>query len=172
MLIVACGIALWAAADVLWIRRTGSSVTLKDFWPMALLLPVAVGAAATLGAGGHSLAKRVILAAVCAAVIGAASAGMSAVLDRPLLEAQKDYRVARTAGRCAFAGGIAQGGPLSPIAGVSAVRAAVTGQPDVRTGDLIARAAADGVWRVFLFSILAVVGAMITEVALPDPGDE
>jgi hypothetical protein len=93
---------------------------MSDIWLLVLLLPLICGSIITLGAGGASLGKRVIAAAVGAALIG--------VLY----------------------------GVLSPVF----ISIAPIGPDDI---------AINCIWRVFVFTILSVIGMLLTELKLPEP---
>ncbi len=51
--------------DLAYMRHFGELPGLRDIWPLAVLAPLACGAAVTLGCRGATLGKRVITAAVC-----------------------------------------------------------------------------------------------------------
>ncbi|MCK4601727.1 MAG: hypothetical protein KAU28_04635, partial [Phycisphaerae bacterium] len=114
-----------AACHCIW----GALPTLGDIWPLAVLIPLLAGAAVTFWAGGTVLYKRIIQAAICGAVIGAAYPGASSLL------------------RLLFYGG----------AGTAA------------TLQTLKQYAMDMLWPAFLLAIFCAVGAIWTEVKLPEP---
>jgi hypothetical protein len=113
-------VLIFGVADFLWLRKTGQLPHLGDIWWLAILVPVACGAGATLGCGGAALWKRIIAATISGMLIGTLYTVISAILS---------YH------KTSF--GV-------PIAAVWA-------------------------WRTFVFAILAAIGAIITELKLPDP---
>jgi len=113
-----CAIAaagVMGLADRMYLNSAGVLPVLRDIWPLAILVPLACGAAATLGCGGAALGRRAAAAAVAGGLAGALYAVISVILGRD--------------------GGIV----------------------------------ASCVWRVFIFAILAVIGAILTELKLPEP---
>ena len=116
-----------ALADVLCIRTWGAAPTLWNIWPLTVFLPLLIGLAVTLGAGGATLGRRAVLAAACGAIVALASVAISVTLGHFAIAAPSP-------GALAFLGGLAW---------------AV-------------------LWRAFLFTLLAVMGALLTEVALPE----
>jgi hypothetical protein len=107
-------------ADFVYLRSSGALPQLKEIWVLALLVPLLCGTVVTLGAGGATLTKRVLGAAVCGIVLGVLYAVVSAALG--------------------------YGDP----AGIA----------DVVTS---------GVWRAFVFSVFSSIGAILTELKLPEP---
>ena len=105
---------IFGLADYVYLRNFDSLPSLGDIWWLAVLAPLACGAATTLGCGGAALGKRVAAAAACGASTGILYAAVSAM-----------------------------SGYNSSIV-------------------------ASCVWRMFIFAILSVVGAMITEIKLPE----
>ncbi len=102
-------------ADFLYLRHFGELPGLRDIWPLAVLAPLACGAAVTLGCRGAALGKRIITAAVC---------GVSAAV-------------------------------------IYTVASAMLGD---KSGIV-----ASGIWRIFIFAILSAIGAILTELKLPEP---
>ncbi len=81
--IILCAIGgtfVFGLADVLYIRNLGSLPPLREIWFLVVLVPVICGAAVTLGAGGASLAKRVIEGILCGATVGGLSTGIAVAL--------------------------------------------------------------------------------------------
>ncbi len=118
-----CAVAAAAAlgiADAVYLVSAGRLPALKDIWWLAVLVPLACGAAVTLGAGGAALWKRIVASAVCGVMAG--------VL----------YTAASTMAGCDTA---------------------------ITAGHIAANCA----WRVFIFAVLSTIGAIITELKLPDP---
>jgi len=117
-----CAIAaagIFAFADSVYLRNAGELPGLKDIWSLAILLPMACGAAVTLGCGGAVLWRRIVAATVCGA----------------------------------------------GVALLYIVESAAIGHNGITVGD-IAKGCA---WRVFVFAVLSTIGAIITELKLPEP---
>jgi len=114
------GTSIFLLADWGYAERFGALPNMSDIWLLVVLLPLICGSIITLGAGGASLGKRVIAAAVGAALIG--------VLY----------------------------GVLSPVF----ISIAPIGPDDI---------AINCIWRVFVFTILSVIGMLLTELKLPEP---
>jgi hypothetical protein len=106
--------AIMGLADYVYLGKFDTLPSLRDIWPLAVLAPLACGAALTLGCGGAALGKRIVAAAACGVSTGLLYTAVSAM-----------------------------SGQNSSIV-VSCV------------------------WRVFIFTILSVVGAIITEIKLPE----
>jgi hypothetical protein len=121
--IALCAVAapgIFGLADVTFLRSSGALPQLRDIWVLALLVPLFCGAAVTLGAGGAALARRIIGAALCGALVGVLYGAMSLAL------------------------GFGDSPGLFEMAGTC-------------------------IWRGFLFSILSTIGAILTELKLPEP---
>jgi hypothetical protein len=84
-LIAAAAVAVFAAVEGLLTRSWGVTPSLKDIWWLVIGGGAAIGVAVTLGAGGKSLPGRIILSAVTAAAVGAATAGIRSVLAHQAL---------------------------------------------------------------------------------------
>ncbi len=113
-------VLILGAADFLWLRKTGQLPHLGDIWWLAILVPAACGAGATLGCGGAALWRRIVAATISGMLTGTLYTVISAILS---------YH------RTSF------------DASIAAVWA----------------------WRTFVFAMLAAIGAIITELKLPDP---
>ena len=100
-------------------QEIGQAPTLADIWWAILLVPLLWGALATLSAGGATLGKRVIGAALCGATTG----------------------ILFSAATLTLAGWTAT--PIEILAGT--------------------------VWVVFILTVLSPIGAVVTEVSLPEP---
>ncbi|MCJ7728958.1 MAG: hypothetical protein MUO27_03645 [Sedimentisphaerales bacterium] len=118
--LVLLAVLILGAADFLWLRKTGQLPHLGDVWWLAILVPAACGAGATLGCGGAVLWKRIVVATISGMLTGTLYTVISAILS---------YH------KTSFG---------TSIAAVWA-------------------------WRTFVFAILAAIGAIITELKLPDP---
>lgn len=121
-----CAIAaaiVFGAADFAYIRNVGQPPTLKDIWPLAVLVPLICGMVVTLGVAGALLWKRIVAAAACGAAVGVLYTAVSAI--------------------------------LSHSSGIAA-------------GNLAAGCA----WRISVFAILSIIGAIVTELKLPGPEPE
>lgn len=105
---------IFGLVDFAYLRNFGELPSLRDIWWFAMLVPLACGAAATLGCGGAPLWKRIVAAALCGVVVGVLYTAVSAILS--------------------YNGGIV----------------------------------ASCVWRVFIFAILSTIGAIVTELKLPN----
>ena len=127
-LIAAGAIAAFALADVLCIWAWGAAPSLWNIWPLAVFLPLLAGLAVTLGAGGATLGRRVVLAAACGVTVAAASAATNVALGHLAVSAPP-------VGALGFLGGLTKA----------------------------------ALWRAFLFTLLAVVGTLLTEISAPEP---
>ena len=120
--IVLGAVGVLGAADLICSQVWGAVPTLGNIWPLTCLVPLLVGVAAAVWAGGAALSRRLILATVCGAAAGALYAIVHAVIGR-------------------FIGG------ESTLAQFGMVR-----------GTLVLV-----LWRVFIFAIVAVIGAFVAE---------
>jgi len=109
---------LLAAIDQVYLSCGQRLPGLMDIWWLAVLIPLVVGAAITLGAGGMVLGRRIVLAAV-----GGAGMAVFYIL----------IRIATNGGAADF-------------------------------GILL-------LWRVFIFAIFSAIGAIVTELKLPEPSE-
>ena len=96
---------------------------LKTIWGAAIIVPLLMGAIATLGAGGAPLWKRIVGGALSGIAVGLISAAISGL------------------------------GLASEPVGSSAIAIA-------------------GVWRAFVFTIICVLGVLLTEIKMPEPHGE
>ncbi len=115
--------AIFGFADFAYITSLEKLPSLKDIWWIIVVLPVAMGAAVTLGCGGAALGKRIIAAAVC---------GVLAALLYTIVSKILSHSMAVFGGNILISGG----------------------------------------WRIFIFAVLATIGAIATELKLPEPGSE
>ncbi|MBU0699476.1 MAG: hypothetical protein KKE59_08665 [Proteobacteria bacterium] len=69
---------VFGMADFFYLRAYGVLPALKAIWWLALLMPLACGAAVTLGCGGAALWKRLVAAAVCGVLTGALYTALTA----------------------------------------------------------------------------------------------
>jgi hypothetical protein len=111
--------AVLAATHHYYGQEIGQLPTLADIWWAVLLVPLLWGAFATLSAGGATLGKRIIGAALCGATTG----------------------LLFSAATLSLAGWVATPGEI--VAGT--------------------------VWVVFILTVLSPIGAIVTEVSLPEP---
>jgi len=81
-LIAMAAAMVFGAADFIYLKHMGQLPSLKAVWWLALLLPPACGALATLGGGGATLGQRFIGAAVCGVAIGLLYTAISALLGQ------------------------------------------------------------------------------------------
>ncbi len=124
-------VGLWAMAaasilgftDLAYLANLKNLPSLKDIWWLIVVLPVAMGAAVTLGCGGAALSRRIVAAAVC---------GVLAVLL------------------------------YSVISWILSHSTTIVG------GNILISAA----WRIFIFAVLGTIGAIATELKLPEPGSQ
>ena len=132
--IALAAVALLAFADRAWVAaafspgHAGAGAWAAILLPMALT-PLLAAAGVTAWAGGMRLGRRVGLAMICGAAIGAAAGAIAA----------------------ARFGAVAAAWPALP------------------PGDLTHLAVLQTAWRAFAFALLAAVGALVTEIALPEP---
>jgi hypothetical protein len=106
--------AIFGLADYVYFRNFKGLPSLGDIWWLAVLAPLACGAATTLGCGGAALGKRVAAAAAC---------------------------------------GVSTGILYTAISAMSGHSSSIV---------------ASCVWRMFIFAILSAVGAILTEIKLPE----
>jgi hypothetical protein len=74
------GTAILGFTDFICLRNLEVLPNLKEIWPLAVLVPMICGAAVTLGAGGATMAKRIIGAVVCGMAVGVFYTGVTATL--------------------------------------------------------------------------------------------
>ncbi len=122
-------VALFGATDVICRNVWGSLPTLKNIWPAAILLPMLLGAATTLGAGGAKMLSRVKLTIVAAAITAAG------------------YTVVHAALACFPALGGGQPGAV----------------------EIVNNLGTNMLWSLFIFTVLATIAALLTEINLPEP---
>ena len=80
ILIAMAGAAIFGVAESMYFRQLGVPPGLKDIWVFTVLVPLLCGSAATLGAGGAALSKRIIGGAVCGLAIGVLYTFLSVML--------------------------------------------------------------------------------------------
>ena len=122
-------VGIWAVAavtilaliDFAYITNLEKLPSLKDIWWIIVVLPVAMGAAVTIGCGGATLGKRIVAAAIC---------GVLAALLYSVISWILSHSMAIVAGNILISSG----------------------------------------WRIFIFAVLATIGAIATELKLPEPG--
>jgi len=114
------GTGIFVIADWLYMDKFGALPGLKVIWGFAVIVPLLIGTAVTLGAGGAAFWKRIAGAALCGVAVGVLSAVISGLL-----------------------------GTNGPI-GVSAI-------------------AIIGIWRAFVFTMISVLGVLLTEIKMPEP---
>ena len=114
------GTGIFVIADLLYLNRFGGLPDLGAIWGVAVIVPLLIGTAVTLGAGGAPLWKRMAGGALCGVAIGASSPVVSAVLG------------------------------ANQSIGVSIIVVA-------------------GIWRAFIFTMVSVLGVLVTEVRMPEP---
>ena len=128
--IAAIALAALAGIDVLCRAHWGTLPTLRNIWPAAILVPVALGFVVTIGAGGKVLAKRINLALLCGLFVG---------VGYWLLHAAMSFL---------------------PILGGSG-----------SNGQSFREAGKGGMWCAFIFTLLAAISALVTEINLPEVSD-
>jgi hypothetical protein len=74
------GLAIFGLVDYFYLWKSGAVPGLKEMWVPAVLVPLLCGAAVTLGAGGASLPKRIIGAALCGGMVGILYTAETAIL--------------------------------------------------------------------------------------------
>ncbi len=122
--ILVCALAgsgIFLMIDFFYYRHFAELPSLTAIWALALVIPMICGTAATLGAGGAPLSKRIIGGMLCGGLLGILYGVLSPVLADNIHLGVQDIAI-----NC--------------------------------------------VWRVFVFSILAVIGVLVTELRLPEPG--
>jgi hypothetical protein len=120
---VLCGLAalgIFVLTDHFYLRLNGVLPGIKDIWISAVLVPMICGCVINLGAGGATLSKRIIGAALCGGITGIIHTILSA--------------------------GIVYGSVAN-------------------FNDMVIT----GLWRVFILTIFSVIGAILTEIMLPEP---
>ncbi len=125
IIIIAAGAI--GAIDLAYWTGWQAAPTLLDIWPATVLIPMMIGAATTIWAGGMRLIERVKLAAITGLAAAAGYAGIHTGL------------------RLIFSTATADNGFWSLVK--------------------------DGSWGLFIFTILATISAILTEVLLPEPGN-
>ena len=130
VLIAATAVAVLVGIDALCRAHWGALPTLRNIWPATVLVPVALGCAVTVGAGGKVLAKRIRLTLLC---------GLSVGVGYWLMHAAMSFM---------------------PVLGGSA-----------SNGQTIREVVKHGMWCAFIFMLLSVVSALITEINLPEITD-
>lgn len=118
--LAAAGGGLLGTADWLYYSREAVLPRLIDMAVPAALLPLLLGAAVTLGAGGATLTRRITAALLCGVGTGLAYAAVSTGIGYSL-----------------------------------------------ELG--LAHMPVESVWRLFVFGVIAPIGAALTELALPEP---
>ena len=81
ILITLAGTAIFGMAESMYFRQLGVPPGLKDIWVFTVLVPLLCGSAATLGAGGAALLKRIIGGAVCGLALGVLYTFLSVILS-------------------------------------------------------------------------------------------
>jgi len=77
VLCAVAGTAIFVIADMLYMDEYGNLPNLRALWGVAVIVPLLIGIAATAGAGGAALWKRIAGAAMCGAAVGLFSAVVS-----------------------------------------------------------------------------------------------
>ncbi len=127
--IAVAAVALFGVTDIACREIWGELPTMKNIWPVTILLPMLIGTAATLGAGGAKMLSRVKLAM---AASSATAVGYTAVH--------------------ALLGCIpAMGGSI------------------YQTVEIANHLSSHVLWSLFIFVLLATIGALLTEINLPEP---
>jgi hypothetical protein len=75
------GAAILGFTDFIYFRNLEILPSLKEIWPLAVLVPMVCGAAVTLGAGGATMSKRIVGAVVCGMAVGVFYTGVTATLS-------------------------------------------------------------------------------------------
>ena len=113
--------AIFGFADFAYITGLEKLPSLKDIWWLIVVLPVALGAAVTLGCGGAALSKRIVAAAICGVLAALLYSVISWILSHSIT---------------------------------------------IVAGNILTSAA----WRIFIFALLGMIGAIAMELKLPEPG--
>ena len=122
-------VALFGATDIICRNVWGTLPTLWDIRPAAVIIPMLLGVATTLGARGAKVLSWVKLTMVAAAVTAAGYTAVHAALA------------------------------LFPALG--------GGQPGAI--EIINNLGTDMLWSLFIFTVLATIAALLTEINLPEP---
>jgi len=77
---VIAALGILGLVDFVYLKSMGKLPGLEEIWVIMILMPFFCGAAVTLGAGGASLAKRLVSAAVCGGAIGVLYTAVSAII--------------------------------------------------------------------------------------------
>ncbi len=120
----ACALAAAAVFGVVGrnhLIRTGQLPALREYWWLAVALPLLCGSLVAWGSGGAALGRRIVMAALCGALMGVLTAALLAIIGRP--------------------------------------------EQPLETRLILAQ----GVWQVFIFTIVSAVGAAAAELSLPEP---
>ncbi len=89
--LIAAGVAVFAAADLYYLREGAELPSLKEIWYVVALTPVFLGSAITVGCGGALLWKRIVAAAVAAVLMGVAYAALNVLLGLNAAAAAKQF---------------------------------------------------------------------------------
>lgn len=123
-LCVLAGVLLLSLIDVIHFHLIGRIPQFGDIWWLALWFPVFLAAATSFWAGGTILSKRIMIGALCGALIGFFYAGTNTVLSNFLVQG---------------------------------------GSEMLMTAQFIGRIVLAALWRAFLFTMAAIIGAFIVE---------
>jgi hypothetical protein len=63
------GTGIFAAADLIYLNKTGVLPGLNNIWFLTIIVPLLCGTAITLGSGGATLLKRVFAGAICGIIM-------------------------------------------------------------------------------------------------------
>jgi len=127
-LATAAGIVVLGLVAAVCRSLWGTLPRLRDIWPATILVPAALGAAATAWAGGKPFARRINLSVLCGFALG---------LGYGVLHAALRF--------------------LPALGGTAG------------DGGSIKDALSTGAWSAFIFTLVAAVAALLTEVNLPEP---
>ena len=73
--------SIFVLADWIYLRNVGQLPALRNIWWLCIGVPLACGAAVTLGCGGAALWKRIVAAGVCGVMTGLVYTAASFVFD-------------------------------------------------------------------------------------------
>ena len=112
------GAGVFSFADYFYMMKFQALPGLKEFWILAIIVPLICSAVVTMGAGGALLWKRVVGGAVCGSAIGVLSTAMTVIF---------------------------------------------LNSGTVEIGTVVTNC----VWKVFVFTIISIIGVILTEIKLP-----
>jgi hypothetical protein len=71
---------LFGLADYFYLNRFGELPTMKEIWPVTVILPLLTGLIVTLGCGGARLWKRLVAGTICGIFLGVFYSAVTAAI--------------------------------------------------------------------------------------------